>query len=165
MIQKSNMLSWTHSAIHLLVCWYVNMSVCVPLRTKAWSALCLSPSLWTPSGAMLILQNHVLQASWVFPVTGHHMLLCGPWWNRCGRGSETGLSQVLTLAAPAVMLFPGPMVLSAFLSFGEELLSCPVPRVDVGTDSGCVFCCLAASPHRNLTNWNGNSTGNVAVLP
>lgn len=55
MIQKSNMPSWTHSAVHLLVCWYVNMSVCVRLRTKAWSALCLSPSLWTPLGAMLIL--------------------------------------------------------------------------------------------------------------
>ena len=156
------------SFARMLICKYVYMSAIKDKSMKCSLSFSLSLNFLGSEADSLLLQNPVLQASQVFPVTGHHTPLCGPWWNCCGQGSETGLSQVLTLAAPPAMLFPGPKgpaVLSAFLSFGEELLSHPVPWADVGTGSGCVFCSLAASLHRNLTKWKGNSTGNVAVLP
>lgn len=67
-------------------------------------------------------------------------------WNRVESSPNTCCTTSDALPCPK-----GPDVPSAFLSFGEELLSHPVPWADVGTGSGCVFCSLAASLRRNLS--------------
>ena len=155
-----------YSFARMLICKYVYTSA---IKDKSLKSS-LSPSFWTPWGAMLILFSfrttfcRPLRLSQWPAATGHSAGLHGTAAAKEVRRAESRLDTCCT----PVMLLPGPkgpVVPSAFLSFGEELLSCPVPWADVGTDSGCVFCSLAASPRRNLTNWNGNSTGDVAVLP
>ena len=64
-----------------LACMLIGKYVCMcAIKNKSLKcSLSFSLSLDSlGSDADSLLQNHVLQASRVFPVTGHRMLLCGP---------------------------------------------------------------------------------------
>lgn len=158
--------SFGYSFARMLICKYVYTSA---IKDKSLKSS-LSPSFWTPWGAMLILFS--------FRTTFCRPLRLSQWpAATCHSAGLDGTAVAKEVRRDWVkawrLLHPsdappwpqGPRVPSAFLSFGEELLSSPVPWADVGTDSGCVFCSLAASLHRHLTNWNGNSAGDVAILP
>lgn len=92
--RKSNMLSFAHSAIYLLLYWYVNMSGCTGFKKKSTEVLCLSPGSLGSYVGPLLFQNHIPRLSQMLAAASTNTPLSGSlqWPQRPRNWCEVELS-------------------------------------------------------------------------